>query len=211
MHSIKYYIANSTGELNKLTTLITGSMNKVIPEVEHDLNANKIDIIFVSAARLAIPEYGIGGNSPGPHHVYVAFDPKSNKITQQGLDETLYHEIHHCMRWRNPGYGESLGEAMISEGLACLYEEQKTGNVPIYARVKLDDMAIKLAKQTLNKNSYNHAEWFFGSKKIDRWFGYSYGYKLCKEYSAQTGKSASDLVNEPAQQILKITNRKTTN
>jgi uncharacterized protein YjaZ len=83
------------------------------------------------AADLAIPEYGIGANSPGPNHVYVSFDPESDKITQHGLDETLFHEIHHCMRWRDPCYGETLGEAMITEGLACLYEEQKTGKTPL--------------------------------------------------------------------------------
>jgi uncharacterized protein YjaZ len=107
MSSINHYIANSTGELDKL----------VIPIVEKELDAAQIDIIFVSAAASAIPEYGIGGSSRGPNHVYVSFDPKSDKITQEGLNETLFHEIHHCMRWRNPGYGKTLGETMISEGI----------------------------------------------------------------------------------------------
>lgn len=208
MSSIKHHIANSTGELDSLIYLITKSLDNVIPIVEKDMNANQIDIIFISAAGLAIPEYGIGGNSPGPNHIYVSFDPKSDKITQVGLEETLFHEIHHCMRWRDPGYGDTLGEAMISEGLACLYEEQKTGIVPIYAKVKLDESQIRLAKETIKSTEYSHSEWFFGAKEIDRWFGYSYGYMLCKEHSEKTGKKASDLVNASVAEILTFSNSK---
>lgn len=207
MSTIKHYIANSTGELNNLVGMINKSLNKVIPIVEKELKADKIDIIFISAAALVIPEYGIGGYSPGPHHLYVSFDPNSDKITQEGLDETLFHEIHHCMRWRNPGYGETLGEAMISEGLACLYEEQKTGNVPIYANVDLNDEQIQLANKTANAKKYNHSDWFFGNGDIVRWFGYTYGYKACKDYSNKTSKSASELVNISAKDILDTYNK----
>jgi len=202
MSSIKHYIANSTGELDKLVDMISKSTSLVIPIVEKELDAKQIDIIFVSAAALAIPEYGIGGNSPGPNHVYVSFDPNSDKITQSGLNETLLHEIHHCMRWRNPGYGETLGEAMISEGIACLYEEQHSGKTPLYAKVRLKGSQIAEAKKIINSKNYNHSDWFFGSKDIVRWFGYSYGYKLCKDYSAKTNKKASELVDIDAKKIL---------
>ena len=202
MSSIKHHIANATGELDKLTAMISNSVERVIPIVQKEIHANEIDIFFISAASLAIPEYGIGGQSPGPNHLYVSFDPKSDKITQHGIDETLFHEIHHCMRWRNPGYGKTLGEAMITEGLACLYGEQHSGIAPIYAKISLDDDQITKAKKMINSKSYVHSEWFFGGKDIDRWFGYSLGYKLCKEYSLKTGKKASKLINISAKEIL---------
>ncbi len=183
--------------------MIATSLSEVIPIVEKELNANQIDIIFISASMLAIPEYGIGGNSPGPNHIYVSFDPNSDKITQKGLTETLLHEIHHCMRWRDPGYGDTLGEAMVSEGLACLYEEQHSGETPIYAKVNIKDEHIQQAKELLDSNKYDHSEWFFGGKKIDRWFGYTYGYNACKHYANTTNKNASELVSLPAYKILK--------
>ncbi len=202
MSSIHYYVANSTGKLDELQGLIASSISEVIPIVEKELHANKIDIIFVSASASVIPEYGIGGHFPGPNHIYVSFDPKSDKITQKGLSDTLLHEIHHSMRWRKPGYGETLGEAMITEGLACLYEEQHSGNVPIFAKVTLKDNQITRAKKLLNSKGYDHSKWFYGSKNVDRWFGYSYGYELCKSYSDKTSKKASELVNISAQEIL---------
>jgi uncharacterized protein YjaZ len=72
----------------------------------------------------------------------------------------------------------------------------------MYANVNLSDKQIKLARETLDSKSYDHSEWFFGSKKIDRWFGYSFGYELCKEYSSKIGKKASKLVNVSALEVL---------
>lgn len=208
MSSIKYYIANSTGELDKLEPLIVNSLDKVIPIVKKELKAHQIDIIFISAAGLAIPEYGIGGNSPGPNHVYVSFDPKSDKITQERLESTLLHEIHHCMRWRDPGYGETLGEAMITEGLACLYEEQHSNSPPIYATVELLEGQIAAAESQLHSKQYNHSEWFFGTGDTKRWFGYTFGYNACKRYSQETVRGAADLVHMSASEILNYSKKK---
>jgi uncharacterized protein YjaZ len=195
MPSIYHYVANSTGDLDKLQVLITKSLRQVIPIVEKELDANQIDIIFVSAPDLVIPEYGIGGNAPGPNHLYVSFDPSSDKITQQGLNETLLHEIHHCIRYRKPGYGKTLGEAMISEGLASLYEEEYSGETPMYAKVQLSEDQIAKANKIIHSKNYDHTRWFFGNKDIDRWFGYTYGYNLAKTYSDKTGKKAFELVH----------------
>lgn len=203
MRSINHYLANATGELTNLKPLIDEALQVAIPIVEFDLRANQIDIIFVSAPELAIPEYGIGGNSPGPNHIYVSFDPNSDKITRNGLVETLLHEVHHCMRWRDPGYGETLGEAMISEGMACLYEEQYRGKPPVYATATLLDDQVAAARRELKSKDYNHSEWFFGSGKITRWFGYTYGYQICKEYATATGLSAAEMTHLPAADLLR--------
>lgn len=202
MSSIKSHVANATGELDNLLGLIEAALAEALPVVEEELKANEIDIFFLSAPGLAMPDYGIGGNSPGPNHIYISFDPTSDKITKQGIIETLLHEIHHCMRWRKPGYGETLGEAMITEGLACLYEQEHSGHPPIYATTELHNKEINKAREMFDDKTYNHAEWFFGSKNINNWFGYTYGYQICKEYSSKHGLSSIDLINVNAKQIL---------
>ncbi|GEM_PF-5760459 len=75
-------------------------------------------------------------------------------------------------------------------------------STPIYAQVELGDNQIERAKRILRVKGYNHSEWFFGSKKVDRWFGYTFGYKICKAYSARISKKSSDLVNTAAELIL---------
>lgn len=202
MSSINHYIANAANELTKFIPLIDESLKTVVPVIESELKAREIDIIFVSAANQTILEYGLGGNSPGPNHIYISFDPDSDKITKQGLVESLFHEAHHCMRWRNPGYGETLGEAIVSEGLACLYAEEHGGHVPIYAKVTISQSEKESADKELNSKKYNHADWFFGTGKITRWFGYTHGYELCKRYSVEKGLSSVDLLHVAASEIL---------
>lgn len=58
-----------------------------------------------------------------------AFDPvasliedefaKSTKTIREQLKRTLAHELHHCMRWRNPGWaGYTLGFDLVKKYLA---------------------------------------------------------------------------------------------
>lgn len=202
MTNIIPYIANASGELDNLINLINSACKIAIPTVEKELKANKIDIIFSSSANLVIPEYGIGGYSPGPNNAYIYIDPNSENITEQGLIETLLHEMHHCMRWRDPGYGETLGEAMVSEGMASLYEEEFIGSPPIYASVKLQDKDIDHAIKLINDKNYDHYEWFFGNKNIPKWFGYSYGYNLCKMYAKKHNTNSKAMINIPAIKII---------
>lgn len=202
MAKISSYIANSTGKLDPLLPKINAAFNDGVGALVHKLKADQIDIIFLYAPEWTIPELGVGANSPGPYNLYVRLDPDFKNLKPEDIFLSIIHEGHHCMRWRKPGYGTSLGEAMVSEGLATLFEEEISGKPPIYSQVKITDLEIEKAKRYINKKTYDHAEWFFGSKKVQRWFGYTYGYQLCKAYSAKTGRKAAELVHTDAKLIL---------
>ena len=200
--NIYYHIANSTGDLDHLTDRFISAFNKAVKITKKELKANQIDIFFINAPSHVIKELGISGSSPGPHHMYVTVDSKFKDITEENMILTILHETHHCMRWRDPGYGRTLGEAKISEGLATLYEEEHSGKPPIYAQVKIKQSDIDLANKELNNYKYDHDEWFFGKTKVPRWFAYTYGYKLAKAYSKKTNKKASELVHTSAKLML---------
>lgn len=202
MSNINYYVANSTGKLDPLLPKINAAFDEGVSVLVNKLQADKIDVIFLYAPEWTIPEMGVGANSPGPYNLYVRLDPGFKNLKQSDILLSIVHEGHHCMRWRKPGYGTTLGEAMISEGLATLFEEEVSGKPPIYSQVNITDNEIEKAIRYINKKTYNHAEWFFGTKKIQRWFGYTYGYQLCKAYSAESGKKASDLVHVDAKLII---------
>lgn len=194
-------ILNASEELNDFKDVIQESFDEVIPVVQKDLGIDSIDVIFLSASGLAIPELGVSGFSPGPNHIYIYIDPNSDKLSKQNNKATLFHEFHHAARWREPGYGNNLGEAIITEGLACVYEEEKTGTQPIYTKMKLRDELIERAREEWDSNNYDHNAWFYGNDNIDKWFGYAYGYKIVKNYCEKTDKSSQELVNTPAKQI----------
>lgn len=202
MNKINSYVANSTGKLDPLLLKIQAAFDEGVAILVDKLKADQIDVIFLYNPWAVIPELGVGAYSPGPYHLFVYLDPSFKDLKQEDILLSIVHEGHHCMRWRKPGYGMSLGEAIISEGLATLFEEEISGKPPIYSQVKITSDEIEKAKRIFNKKTYNHPEWFFGGKKAQRWFGYSYGYQLCKAYCAKTGKKASELAHVDAKKIL---------
>lgn len=201
---INKYIANASGEFGcEILDKIDNGFAQGQAIVRDKLRADKIDVVFVNAPMSVMPEIGIGGYSPGPYNIYISLDPNFNTFSVDDMVLTILHETHHCMRWRKPGYGQTLGEALISEGLATLFEEEHSGTLPIYAQVSIKQDEIDKARNSLSDEKYNHSEWFFGEKNIQRWFAYTYGYQLSKAYSQKTNKSAAELVNTPAELFLK--------
>jgi uncharacterized protein YjaZ len=99
---------------------------------------------------------------------------------------------------KKPGFGKTLKEVLISEGLATLYESNYNNNLPEYAKVKYSKKCAELAKSNYDKN-INYVEWFTGGSKqkgIPQWFGYTYAYDLMKDYCKKSGKTPAQLVNE---------------
>ncbi len=200
---ISKYVANASGQFGPETLAkIDAGFEKAIRIAREKLHADQIDVIFVNAPWSIIPEYGIGGYSSGSYNISISLDPKRD-FSVEDLISSILHEVHHCMRWRDPGYGETLGEAMISEGLATLFEEEYSGKAPLYGQVKIKPSEIALAEKSLADKNYTHSDWFFGAGKIQRWFAYTYGYRLAKAYSEKSGKSAAGLVNTPAKLFFK--------
>jgi uncharacterized protein YjaZ len=203
MDSIKLYIANAHGQFDQeMIDKIEDGFSAGKKVLVNYMNADKIDVVFVNAPDSVIPEQGLGGLAAGPYNIYISLDPDIKFFTQNDVISTLLHETHHCLRMRGPGYGTTLGEAMISEGLATLCEEEYFNKTPIYAEVKITDEDIKKALKEIKNKDYNHNSWFFGSQDTQRWFGYTYGYQLAKAYSKKTRKNAVELVNTKAALIL---------
>lgn len=125
----------------------------------------------------------IDGKYPGGH-CYNAFEamiavPNWSANKQQTI-ASITHELHHMARWQNPGYGETLGGAILSEGIATYYEEMISGWTPPWAQADIDNKALKEAIGNWNDNQYDHNGWFFEGIH-GKWIGYSIGYRLAKQ------------------------------
>jgi len=80
-----------------------------------------LDIFVQCSDGNVIPELGYVGYSPGPGAIYLTFDPANANLRRSlgaPLGRMIAHECHHAMRWREVGYGRTLLEALVSEGLA---------------------------------------------------------------------------------------------
>ena len=205
--AINHYIANATGKLDKLVVFIDQELERAKQLAADQLGADKIDVIFVNEPRAVIPELGVGGFTYCPDRIEIRLDPTHN-IKSQHIYSSLLHEFHHAVRCQKLGYnqtwGKTLGNAMFTEGLACLYEKEITGNTPIYAKQILYRKYIQKADRSINHPKDKNVDWFFGTTAIPRWFGYSYGYELAKRAARKTGKSASRLVAIPWDEIAEV-------
>lgn len=165
--------------------------------------------IIVDPSRV-IPEIGIGGFNPNSNEVRIYINPDFNNL-EASLDAEfipmLAHEVHHALRRRSVGYGSTLFEAIISEGLADHFSVEMTGvEIPRWSHaldsLQLIEMMAE-AEAIWHESPYDHNAWFFGNETIPRWTGYSLGYELVKQYKNNNpGSLASMLHNESAESFI---------
>lgn len=175
------------------------------------MKIDNLRIRVVDNSKLIIPEIGIGGYNPNEHEVIIAVDTSFVDLTEtlkKELVPMLAHEIHHAKRRRSVGYGNTLLEAIVSEGLADHFSIEVTHCSPPRWSLALSEVELKnwinAASNSWKQSSYNHSEWFFGSSpKIPRWTGYAIGFELVKEYLKEhPDKGPSKLYNISANSFL---------
>jgi uncharacterized protein YjaZ len=185
-----------------IRALIESTLRQVIKV----LPLTAVKIIVVPDPKRAIPNYGIGGYTPNANTVFIYLDlafPEFSRVLAERLPSTLVHEFHHCMRWRGPGYGRTLFEALITEGLAEHFALELLGaKNPWSNAFPREDTAkfLALAQPEFDSTTYNHPRWFFGrDPALPRWTGYTLGFRLVEAYKEQhPGATAVTLVQMPA-------------
>ncbi|EAM2928103.1 peptidase [Salmonella enterica] len=164
--------------------------------------------VVVKAGKLVIPEKGHVGFCPEAGVVYITVDPENPtfcKNDAHSIERMFAHELHHAVRWAGPGYGSTLGEVIVSEGLAGHFSLELFGGEPeLWERLKSE--LIKPHSPQLFQNWYNtdydHNAWFFGTGDLPRWLGYTAGFKLISRYlAAFPHLKASMLANINAEEL----------
>ena len=157
-----------------------------------------------------IPEIGMVGYAPNATCFSLTFDSTNPHFAPSLADGTLRrqvaHEVHHCLRHAGPGYGQSLGEALVSEGLAGQFVNRLYGTPPelweraaepkVAWRYLPDDKALALPM-------HDHNAWFFGAGDYPRWLGYTLGYLLAGRWRAVNPDASGErLVNVTAAEVV---------
>lgn len=175
------------------------------------LSATRIDILVQRRTGEVIPETGTTGMSLRASLFSITIDPDNPNFARSlesgELQRTAVHEAHHCLRMGGPGYGSTLGEALVSEGLAGRFVSHVFGAPPDPWECAVDDET--LARHCPDPNelaalSYDHASWFFGSDGIrPRWLGYTLGYQIVGQWLASARNIEGDeWVNTQAATVL---------
>lgn len=204
MRQIESHVANASDRLDRHRGIIDSAFKSAAKAAQELLHAEGIDVLFIDSPDQTIPELGLGGYTYGPHVIILAIDPDFPDLSEQYLFSTLAHEFHHAMRWRRTKLHGDLGEMLVSEGLAQIFEEEVSGVRPKYSQVPITALEIEKAKRELHLPAFDQARWFFGSEDITKWFGYAFGYQICGTYAKSAQGSASGLVGVPAREVLEM-------
>jgi len=202
MTPIESHLAAASGRLERYRGIIEVAFESAARIAKDLLGADAVDVLFIDSPDEAIPEMGVGGYTYGPHVVIVAIDPDCLNLSEQHIFSTLVHEFHHVMRWRGPGCHGDLGDMLVSEGLAQLFEEEVTGVRPIYSQAPISSLEIEKTNLDLHLTEFSQAKWFFGAEDITKWFGYAFGYQICAAYAGSTKRSAADLAAVSSREVL---------
>jgi len=188
------HLLNSRNTLTLVMSEIRAAVRDAVTKANEHADVPSFDLVVRSGGNV-IPEWGVGGMAPLPGVIQIDLNP--DRFSAELFTRTLIHEFHHLIRWDGPGYGKSLGDALVSEGLAGHFVQQVLGGKPD----PWDSVqpAPGLARRAMNewaRLDYDHARWFFGKGDLRKWAGYGLGYRLVAEHLAQNaGQDAATLAN----------------
>ncbi|QEM82419.1 DUF2268 domain-containing putative Zn-dependent protease [Halomonas binhaiensis] len=204
------HYANACGQLDGWIERIGEGIAEARYRAEQVLPAIDLDVVVQVWPGCVVKEIGFVGYAPTGTMMQLTFDPDNENLSRnigEPLERMIAHELHHVMRWRGPGYGTTLGDALVSEGLAEHFSRQLYGSAPEPWEVEICGKRLvtcaEKAKLRWNDPHYHHGAWFFGQGDLPRWAGYSLGYALVGRYlEDHADESASSLIHEPAASFL---------
>lgn len=178
----------ASGDLSQQRGDITDGLSHVYRALVDWGEIPHLDILIRKNGALSGGELAVSGFSYGPALFEISLDPEAEHEPARLRSEvarTALHEIHHCLRMRGPGYGETLGEALVTEGLAGQFVRHLLATEPEPWESALHRDALRssaVRAETLASYEYSHPEWFFGRGELPNWFGYSLGYQMVESW-----------------------------
>lgn len=207
MPQITIHILNAQEKLTVHCEWLRTTLTDTYVKVTRLMATPSVDVI-VKAGKSVIPEKGHAGFCPESGVIYITVDPENPafcKNVAHSIERMFAHELHHAARWAGPGYGSTLGEALVSEGLAGHFSlELLGGEAEPWESLKSDIVKpyYPLMFEIWNHTDYDHNTWFFGTGDLPRWLGYTAGFNLISRYLASSPHlKASMLANIKAEEL----------
>ncbi|WLH10596.1 DUF2268 domain-containing putative Zn-dependent protease [Pseudomonas hefeiensis] len=202
----------ASGSLAEFRRELTDEFDAAYETLARLMPPPRLDVLIQRLPGETIPEMGLVGRAYRSSMFSMTLDPDNpnflSSLRTGALRRHVIHEVHHCLRMGGPGYGWTLGEALVSEGLAGQFVRHLLGSdpEPWECAIEFADLSNSpVGLQGLESRYYDHNEWFFGFGDKPRWLGYSLGYQMAGRWLASRGEvDVSTWVNVPATDIMAI-------
>ncbi|MDO5368880.1 DUF2268 domain-containing putative Zn-dependent protease [Paracoccus sp. (in: a-proteobacteria)] len=186
------------------------ALTGIMPEVR----AAVAESVALAAGHLGLPDFdlvvqagdggsdwGVLGAARAPGVIELTLSPA--RFAPDLLIRRMVRELHHLVRWEHPGYGRSLGEALVSEGLAGHFVARVLGGPPDPWDVTTPPSG--LAKRAMTEwawREFDRGLWFEGRGNIRKWAGYGLAHRLLAEHLArEPDLDPLDLIHAPAETL----------
>jgi hypothetical protein len=201
----------ASGGVEEFKQRISSDIDEAFKTLKRFTPPPRLDIVL-DRSQHTIPEIGILGHAHTCTLFSLNFDPNNPNfkasLTHGALQRHILHEVHHCMRMAGPGYGWSLGEVLVSEGLAGHFVNHliSTPPEPWEHAINPETLQTKYPTKTeLQSSDYNHDNWFFGRGHLPRWLGYTLGFELVRLWRESVNPKTHDQwINTPSSDILAV-------
>ena len=190
----------------EIDTQISGARAAIAKHIAPPL----LDVIVQRIPGRGIPEFGIGAHAHRSSCFSIDIDPDNQNfaaaLRNRKVCSSAAHEANHCMRMAGPGLGLTLGEALVSEGLAGHFTQLVLGTTPAPWECAFGiDVLMRHfpSAEQLGSPGYSHRAWFFGvGGPYPRWLGYTLGHAIVEEWRLKCSPAVADLIHVPAADVL---------
>ena len=171
----------------------------------------EIHLQFATGGR-TIPQLGFGSTAVSKNSISVRIEPAHpdgcTRIIQKHLRHSLFHECHHLVRgWVRHGSmrPRALIDAVICEGLAGAFERDAAGSMPPWCSYP-DNVREWLDELLPLPITAPYSDWMFRHPDGRTWVGYRTGAFIADSAIQHSGLSAAELVEVPANEVLRLAN-----
>lgn len=181
---------NARHGLTRILADIRAAVRGAVARVGDHADLPDFDLVIRPAAGGSLPKGGLAGHSPAPGVIEITQDP--DRFDPDLFTRVLVRQALHQIRWDGPGYGRSLGDALVSEGLAGHFVVQVLGGAPDQADATVPASgAARMAMNEWARRDYDHARWFTGGGDLRNGTGYGLGHRLIAAHLAEEADASA--------------------
>ena len=197
---------NARGAVSPFKDRVEQACREVVRRAEKVVEPITLDVVIQAIPGRGIPQIGHVGYVPAPGIMMLTLDPVNPRLQAnlgELLERVIAHELHHALRFEKTGYGHTLGEAIVTEGLAGRFAQELYGHdgeiwEHAVSRDELPAFAEE-ARRRFDDEDYDHGAWFFGTGDFPCWLGYTLGWEIVGHYlSVRKDARPSRLAGEKA-------------
>ena len=190
---------------------LAGTVRSAIQLASGLLGDVRTDLSVVVDPERTIAGIGVGGyTDPNTGDVTISLDDAPGRRIATWLPVTVAYELDHVARVNHgPGFGSTLLEVMVTEGMADAFATQAYPAAPAHPWAEALPAAadsVGPGQPSLDElqDLHGYAKVVPGEARLPAWTGFSIGSGIVSSYLARHPEErASDLVTVSAQEVLR--------